>query len=192
MNCGQCGKPAIYKAQSGTLLCVDCALKVQQIADRDFARSTALLNQLAGQMEAATGFTGILPRFEIPQPTYNSEHTVHNIKVDNSVIGSINTGQISDLNVALDNVNNAGSPGLANALQALTEAVLASSDLPSEKKKEAVEHLSHLAKQAALPKDKRETAIGRTVLDGFERIISASSGLLTIWNIAKPLLRSLF
>jgi hypothetical protein len=58
---------------------------------------------------------------------------VHNIRVDNSVIGAINTGQIKSLNVALDNVQNAGSPELANTLHVLSEAVLASSDLSPEK-----------------------------------------------------------
>ncbi len=192
MKCGQCGKPAFYKYDNGAHLCVDCDLKVQQAEQMRFAQTASRLNQLAEQMEMTTGLYGVVPRLEIPQPTIHMGHTVHNIKVDNSVIGSINTGQIRDLNVALDHVQNAGSPDLANVLQKLTEAVLASSDLPTEKKTEAVEHLSHLAKQAALPKDQRQTAIGRTVLDGFERIINVSSGVLTIWNIAKPFLQSLF
>jgi hypothetical protein len=191
MTCGQCGRPAFYKYDNGAHLCVDCDLKVQQAEQIKFAQTASMLNHLADQMEMTTGLYGVVPRLEIPRPTIQMGQTVHNIKVDNSVIGSINTGQIRDLNVALDHVQNAGAPDLASALQQLTEAVLASSDLPTEEKTEAVEHLSHLAKQAALPKDQRQTAIGRTVVDGFERIINASSGLLTIWNIVKPILQGL-
>ncbi|THJ08974.1 MAG: hypothetical protein CAF43_013825 [Nitrospira sp. CG24C] len=108
------------------------------------------------------------------------------------MIGTINTGQIKNLNVALDNIQNAGSPDLASALQKLTEAVLASSELPPEQRTAAVEHLSYIANQAALPKDKRQPAIGTSILEGFERIIRVSSGLLSIWNTVKPLVERLF
>jgi hypothetical protein len=106
--------------------------------------------------------------------------------------GAINTGQIRNLNVALDNVKNAGSPELANALQQLTEAVLASSELSPEKKKLAVNHLSNITDQAALPKDKRQSRIGRKILEGFERTISVSSVLLGIWDTVQPLVETIF
>jgi hypothetical protein len=192
MKCSQCDKPAFYEMENGLLLCIDCNLKVQDIADRVYARNAATLNQLAGQMEATTGVSGVIPRFEIPQPKIHTGLTVHNIKIDNSVVGAINTGQIKNLNVALDNVQNAGSPELANALQKLTEAVLASSELSPDKKTSAIEHLSHIATQAALPKDKRQKAISTTIIEGLERIISVSSGLLGIWQIVKPLVEQLF
>ena len=192
VKCNQCDKPAFYEMQDGTPLCIDCNLKVQRIADQVFARNAATLNQLADQMEAITGVSGVVPRFQIPQPTILSGSTVHNIRVDNSVIGAINTGQIKNLNVALDNVQTAGAPELANALQKLTEAVLASSELAPEQKTAAVEHLSHIANQAALPKEKRQSAIGTTILEGLERIISASSGLLSIWQTVRPLVERLF
>jgi len=115
-----------------------------------------------------------------------------NLKVDNSVIGAIHTGQIRNLNVALDNVKNAGSPELANALQQLTEAVLASSELSPEKKKLAVNHLSNITDQAALPKDKRQSRIGRKILEGFERVISVSPVLLGIWDTVQPLVETIF
>lgn len=141
-----------------------------------FERDAAMLNQVAGELEMISGVPIGIPRIEIPQPTIHMGHTVHNIKVDNSgVIGAINTGQIKNLNVALDNVQNSGSPDLANAFQKLTEAVLASSELSPDKKTAAVEHLSHIMNQAALPKDQRQAAIGTMILEGFERIISVSS-----------------
>jgi hypothetical protein len=111
------------------------------------------------------------------------------LAVDTSVI---NTGQIRNLNVALDTVKNAGSPELANALQQLTEAVLASSELSPEKKQLAVNHLSNITDQAALPKDKRQSRIGRKFLEGFERVISVSPVLLGIWDTVQPLVETIF
>lgn len=191
MKCDQCGKPAFYKYDNGAYLCVDCDYKVKQGQYLEFVQNASMLNQLAGEMEMMTGVGGVIPRIQIPQPIY-SGHTVHNIRVDNSVIGAINTGQIKNLNVALDNIQNAGSPTLADALQKLTEAVLGSSELPPEQKTAAVEHLSHIANQAALSKGQRQSAIGTTVLQGFERIISVSTGLLNIWRSVKPLVEQLF
>jgi hypothetical protein len=79
-----------------------------------------------------------------------------------------------------------------NALQQLTEAVLASSELSPEKKKLAFNHLSNITDQAALPKDKRQSRIGRKILEGFERTISVSSVLLGIWDTVQPLVESIF
>jgi hypothetical protein len=121
-----------------------------------------------------------------------SAATLNPLAVDNSVIGAINTGQIRNLNVALDNVKNAGSPELANALQQLTEAVLASSELSPEKKKLAVSHLSNITDQAALPKNKRQSRIGRKILEGFERVISVSPVLLSVWDTVQPFIEEIF
>jgi hypothetical protein len=121
-----------------------------------------------------------------------SATTLNQLVVDNSVIDAINTGQIRNLNVALHNVKNAGSPELANALQQLTEAVLASSELSPEKKKLAVNHLSNITDQAALPKNKRQSRIGRKILEGFERVISVSPVLLGIWDTVQPFIEEIF
>jgi hypothetical protein len=106
--------------------------------------------------------------------------------------GAINTEQIRYLNVALDNVQNAESPDLANALRQLTEAVLTSSELSPEKKKLAVNHLSNITDQAALPKNKRQSRIGKKILEGFEGVISVSPVLLGIWDTVQPLVETIF
>ena len=150
-----------------------------------------MFNQLAGQMEMTAGVHDVIPRIEIPKPIHMG-HTVHNIKIDNSVIGAINTGQIKKLNVTLDHVQAGGAPELATALQKLTEAVLASPELSPAQKSKATDHLSYITEQAALPTEQRNASVGMTILEGFERIIAASSGLIGIWQAAKPLVEQLF
>ena len=173
MKCDQCGKPAAFYYYKSAFLCLDCNVKVEQAEQMQFARDAAMLNKLAGEMEMIGGVSGA-------------------IRVDNSVIDAIHTGQIRNLNVALDNVKNAGSPELANALQQLTEAVLASSELSPEKKKLAVNHLSNITDQAALPKNKRQSRIGKKILEGFEGVIGVSPVLLGIWDTVQPLVESIF
>ena len=95
------------------------------------------------------------------------------------------------MNVALDRVQFGGAPELATQLQ-LTDTLFASPELPTDQKNKGVDPLAFITEQAALPPDNRNTSIGTTILEGFEQIISASSGLQTLWNIPKPLLERLF
>lgn len=193
MACNQCGKPGAVQYDNELVLCVDCDLKFQQARQMEHDRNIQALNHLYAQMESTTGIYGILPRYEVPQPTvHTGPVTQHNIQIHGSVVGAVNTGNIQKMNVALDLVQVGGAPQLAEAIQKLTEAVLASPDLTPEKKTATVQHLSHIADQAALPKDKRQSAIGTTVIEGLERLISASSRLLAIWQTVKPLVEQLF
>lgn len=193
MACSQCGKPAAIQYEDKLLLCVDCDLKFQQARQIEHDRNVQVVNHLLDQMESRIGVSGVLPRYQVPKPTIQTGPvTQHNIHIHDSVVGAVNTGNIQEMNVALDRVQLGGSPELASALQKLTEAVLASPDLTPEKKTAAVQHLSHITDQAALPKDKRQSAIGTTILEGFERIISVSSSLLAIWETVKPLVGKLF
>jgi hypothetical protein len=52
--------------------------------------------------------------------------------------------------------------------------------------------LSNITDQAALPKDKRQSRIGRKFLEGFERVISVSPVLLGIWDTVQPLVETIF
>lgn len=193
MTCGQCGKPAFFEFDGGRFLCVDCNLKVQQAADLQHARTARELNYLIDQMEATVGLSGVLPRHQIPQATiHTGSITNHNIQVHDSAVGAINTGSIQRMNVALDRIQVGGDPALAPALQRLTEAVMESSQLIPDQKKKAVDQLSYLAEQAALTQNQRNASIGTTTIEGFERIIHASSGLVTLWQMIKPLVERLF
>jgi hypothetical protein len=193
MNCGQCGKPAVTKYGNDIYLCVACDHTFQQTQQMEHNRNVQEINYLLEQMEARVGVHGILPRYKVSEPTIHSGPVnQHNIQIHNSVIGAINTGSIEKMNVALDNIHLNGAPDLAAGIQKLTEAVLASRELSASQKTKAVDHLAFLAEQAILPSDKRNASIGTTILEGFERTISISTGLLEIWGAIKPVILKLF
>jgi hypothetical protein len=104
-QCSQCGKPAIISI-GGNPLCVDCNLKFEQAQQIEFIRNATVLNNLSAEMEVATGIPGLCPRIEIPKPPplQQSPVTFNNIRVDSSVIGSINTGQVKQIDVSMDNI----------------------------------------------------------------------------------------
>jgi hypothetical protein len=58
---------------------------------------------------------------------YNSARSTgafHNIKVDRSVIGSINTGEVKRIDVAMSHIGAYGNEELVKALKEFTEAVI--------------------------------------------------------------------
>lgn len=195
MVCNQCGKPAIVQVGRNPL-CIDCNLKLQQAVELEHARNVRELNYLADQMEATTGVQGVIPRYEVPKPipliVREGPMNFHNIKIDNSVVGSINTGEARNIDVALDKVRAGGNTAVAEALQKLTQAVLDAKSLPAAEKQSAIEHLSYLTEQAALPVEHRRSAMSKTVIEGLERSLSVAADLLHVWKGIKPVIAAVF
>ena len=72
------------------------------------------------------------------------------------------TGEIDRIELALNNVRAGGGAGdesLANALQKLTQAVLRDQAMSSEAREAALEALSYLSTQAALPQEERQKSL---------------------------------
>lgn len=144
-DCVQCGKPAVVSA-GGIHLCVDCNLKLaqaQQIRDRALKEQA---NFLIDQMEACTGLYGVTPRYEIESHlVHQGPVNFHNIKVEGSVVGAINTGNVQQIDVALSHIKLAGDPDLERALATFTEAVAHSDAISTGAKDEILEQLAVVA-----------------------------------------------
>jgi hypothetical protein len=166
---------------------------MQQALDADHARRASMLNYLAAQAEAAVGLRGIFPRYEVHMPTIaTGPTTFHNIRVEGSNVGVINTGELQRLDQALTQVQAGGDAGSAGVIGALTQAVLDAPDIDAATKNEALEHLSYLAQQAALLPEQRQRGVGRTVLATLERLLNAVASLGTVYAMAKPVIAALF
>jgi len=130
-SCSQCGKPAVVSV-GGVPLCVDCNLKIaqaQRIRDRALKDRHS---ELVAEIEARTGLFGVMPRYEIepeaPTVVQSGPVNFHNIKVEGSVVGAINTGNVKRIDVALSHIK-IGEPKLEEALAAFTEAVAHSKEI---------------------------------------------------------------
>lgn len=187
--CGQCGKPAVASVGDNPL-CVDCHLKFEQAMEIQSARCIREMNYLIGSIESVAGVpSGVLARYPEPQPViHQGPLTFHNIKVDRSVVGSINTGEVQRIDVAMSHIMSSGDEELAGALKEFTEAVLAASELDADSKNELVEQISFLASQSILPKEKQKRGIIKTVLLGVTTTVTMSASLLTIWDKLQPIL----
>lgn len=191
VTCSQCDKPALYRIEDHSL-CLACYSKVEQIRQNELSEHMAMINYYSDEIQYSV-FGGTPPRLEIPRPSASvGPTTFHNIRVDRSVIGAINTGEIQKLDVALSHIRNGGDEELHAVLSRLTEAIVNDTSFQTSPKNEALEYLSFLTEQAQLPKQNRKSAMGRTVIAGLEHLLSVSANLAQLWSAAQPLLEKVF
>ena len=129
-----------------------------------------------------------------PLPIQEKQMT--EIRISNSTIGILNTGQINNIKsiaVNIGKLNNSGLTDVADAINALTDAVAASNELEDEVKTSTLEQLESLSEQALLPAKERMKpsilkAIGATVAS----TLSAAGGLAEIWSTWGPAIMKFF
>ncbi len=86
-------------------------------------------------MAFTVGLPPMGPRFPPrPQPVVVAGAKFHNIHVNNSVVGTINTGSIGTVDQSITALTQSGEPALAQAIKGLSEAILQSGDLTQNPK----------------------------------------------------------
>jgi hypothetical protein len=118
--------------------------------------------------------------------------TFNNIKVDSSVIGSINTGQVKQIDVAMDNIKAEGNEQLVDSLTKFTEAVLAEKALDAKLKSELIEQLSFVTSQCVSPKQLRKPTIIKTVLQQIDKVATKVATLAPLWSPLLTLFQNMF
>jgi len=156
MKCYQCGKPAMFLASDKQIpLCLECNLKLVQMATLRNEIFERQINFYSDLMDYTIGLPPSGPRFP-PKKTVNlSGVTLHNIKVDNSTVGVINTGNIETVDVAVSALHNEGKREFAEALNELTTEVIKSRELQNDVKNQVIELLSLIAAEATVPKERQ-------------------------------------
>lgn len=114
------------------------------------------------------------------------------INVQDSQVGTINTGQI------VGSVENhltqlaARSPDAVELLRQLAEDVTNSDELGDEAKQGALEAIDFLAEEAAKDEATRRPGPVRSVMRDLSMLLSASAALAKLWETAEPHVHSLF
>lgn len=186
--CSQCGKPAIL-LRGDHPLCVDCNLKFEQAFQIRQNAMKEEINFLLDQADAITGLSGVMPRYEIQRPViHHGPMNFHQIKVDRSVVGVINTANVTKMEVALNNIHAKNqNDELEQNLKEFTEAILRDTTLRADTKNEVVEQLSVLAAQIAMPEESRIKIVMKALVTSIAANI-ASTGLISHWEAIKHML----
>ena len=114
--------------------------------------------------------------------------TFHNISVSNSVVGAINTGNVQRVDVAIEKIKQVGAEGakFAEALREFTQAIVDDKELAEQEKQGVVDQLAFLTDQVRTKPAERNKGVIGAVLSGIGTAVSASNGLVTLWQHLHP------
>ena len=195
-RCSQCNNQAMYQVE-GNFLCLHCYSQFIETHINQIRMLAAVANQTKDDMEAIVGLPhgSLGGRLHVPpsSPTINTgSNTYNNIQVDNSVVGSVNTGSIGKLDIMMSAMQKLENQELADAFQDLTQAILDTTDLEQSDRDSALDYLSFLSEEACAPEMSRRSNMGREAISKLEQILSNAGSIASVWSVAKPWLDSLF
>lgn len=197
-KCSQCGKPSIGEV-GGQPLCVDCYTKLQtafaaqQSATlQQLRHSMAMMNYAEEMMWSMTGFGPLPRRVQIPPMPATGPVTLNNIKLDNSVVGAINTGNVHDIDVKLGELHAAGLDKLSDAIATLTQAVASDQKASREEKDALLEQIAFLSTQATAAAQQRKPGMIKAVMGAITTSTTTITGIASAWQACAPLLKKIF
>jgi hypothetical protein len=188
-TCCQCHKPAIA-VSGGIALCVDCFYKLQ-VAQTLAARLAIInMNFAADQMDHVSGLKNFTPKMQVPDLP-KGPIILNNIKVDNSVVGTINTGNVQTIDVSITYLENAGNTTVSNTLKLLTEAIANEGSISKVEKDHMLDQVAYLSEQAVNVKDRKPGMI-KAAFGALTQTANSVTAIATAWNAAEPLLKNFF
>jgi hypothetical protein len=157
----------------GLILCLQCdRLKVE----RDTIVLTNLERQHNYTLDRMESISGVRLRGRYPErqaPVHVAKVTMTTVKVNDSIIGTINTGVIESLNVNMSNVNMKNTEA-ASDLKTLSEVIMTIKEITDQQKEELVEQVAFLASQLALEEKKRNVPVVKSVLESITKMLTFS------------------
>jgi hypothetical protein len=194
MKCYQCGKPAMYQVGDQKIpLCLDCYFKFSQIQQQEIENNERMMNYLSDEMAFTVGLPSMGPRFPPrPKPVVVAGAKLNNINVNNSVVGTINTGSIGTVDQSISALIQCGEPELAEAIKNLSEAILQSGDLTRNQKNELIENLSVISKEAVTPKEARQNTVALSLLEKAMKVTSLANDITEVCQKWWPVLTAVF
>lgn len=192
-RCHQCSNSAMVEVGPSTrriALCLGCWQRLQQTV---IATDQMYQRQIDMLMEQAEMITGISIRPPRPAPTIvQGPVTHHNIRIDRSVVGAVNTGHVQSLNVSLDRISQVTDGELSKKMTQFTESVLSDPTLTPQNKKDVVEQLAFVMEEARKPAGDRKKSIVLSTLKNVATTVGAIKGLKDLWSMVEPAIQLLF
>jgi hypothetical protein len=174
-------------------LCLNCYFKFSQIQQRQIENGELMMNYLSDEMSASVGLPPMGPRFPSrPRPVVVAGAKLHNIHVNNSVVGTINAGSIGTVDQSISALVQGGEPTLAEAIKSLSEAILQSGDLTQNQKNELIESLSVISKEAATPKEARQNTVALSLLEKAIKVTALANDITDVCQKWWPVLLAAF
>lgn len=193
MKCYQCGKPAMFKVGTKEIpLCLDCNLKLTQLSTMQLESNERMINFLSDEMDYIVGLPTSGPRFPPRKSIYVEGVNLNNIKINNSTIGVLNTGNIESVDVSVTSLQQSGDNQLAEAIKELTNAVVASTELQNDAKNQLIEIISVISAEATAPPERQRKGVVKVLTEQLKNILQISAQLTQIWSVCGPIIVEAF
>jgi hypothetical protein len=174
-------------------LCLDCYFKLSQIQQRETENNERMINYFSDQISSSVGLPPMGPRFPPrPQTVVVAGAKLQNIHVNNSVVGTINTGSIGAVDQSISALVQSGEPELAEAIKSLSVAILQSADLTQNNKNELIEALSAISREAATPSELRQNTVAVVLLERAIKITELANDITDVCAKWWPVLAAVF
>lgn len=181
-----CGKHALVSFNSVSL-CVDCYYKFEVARTLGLRSAVMAMNNAAAQLDHITGLKNFTPKMQVPDIP-EGPIILNNIKVSNSVVGSINTGTVQTIDVSITYLSEGGNEEVSRALKALTEAVINSSELSRTDRQDLLDQIAYLSEQAAGAAKDRKPGMIKAALSTIRQAAETLSTIVVAWNGAESIL----
>ncbi len=193
MKCCQCNRPAMFLIGNENIpLCLECNLKFVQMTTLQNEMIERQINYFSDLADYTVGFGPSGPRFPQRKTVNLGSVALNNIKVDNSTIGVINTGNIETVDVAVSALTGSGNKDVATALNQLTTEVIKNTELQNDVKNQIIELLSLIASEATAPKERQRKGAMKALISQLKDLLSISDSLSHIWEKWGSTIQSIF
>ncbi len=117
---------------------------------------------------------------------------MHNIRVDRSTVGTINTGAVQTLDSAVTVLKNQGDQEASRAIRELTQAVVDRKEIDEQTRKDVIDLLSAIATQAASPKEQQKPAVVKPLIERVSTLLGQVTDLAGKVKDFMPVLTGFF
>jgi hypothetical protein len=149
------------------------------------------INFLADEMDDVAGLPRSGGRYVLPvRAQLDTEVNLNNIRINNSVVGTVNTGTIGSVDNAVTVLRDSGQFDMAAAMVALVQAVTGNAAIQVAEQREAIEILSTLFEEATTPSNQRKPAVIKTLAGRLQTILSTTADLTCLWAQYGPVIHA--
>lgn len=188
--CSQCQKLGIT-AVNAMLLCVDCFYKFEVARTLGLRIAAIGMNHASAQLDHMSGLPNFTPRIQVPEIP-KGPIILNNIRIDNSVVGSINTGNVQSIDVSITYLKEAGNEQISVALETLAEAIANTIAIPVLDKDRLLDQVAYLSEQAVASAKDRRPGMIQAAFASITQAAGAVAAVATAWAAAAPLLKAQF
>jgi hypothetical protein len=193
MKCHQCEKVVFYLLKDNVGVCLDCYHKMTQINNIKFIQHIALANKAADDLDMIAGMKitgGRVPVAALAMAARGADRNVYNnIKINNSTIGIINTGDLAKIDAVITLTKETDIEQIGQKLMELTQAILDSKENQDIEKQELIDLVRSIAEQV---QSGRKKSVILSLFKGIEERIQTISAAIPIYQTMKPLIEALF